>query len=139
MDKKLLAKILIIGIPTYTVALTTNAMVYTMPMLAITTIIATNIFDDVKENDNWRIDSEWRVPANLDTTSPWGGYLDNPHESYTRMDSRGVVRLQAGWVWALGKTFHSGYLNIPVNAFLSYNQNGYFLGLSMGFNITKKD
>ena len=95
--------------------------------------------DDVKENDNWRIDSEWRVPANLDTTSPWGGYLDNPYESYTRMDSRGVVRLQAGWVWALGKTFHSGYLNIPVNAFLSYNQNGYFLGLSMGFNITKKD
>ena len=95
--------------------------------------------DDVKENDNWRIDSEWRVPANLDTTSPWGGYLDNPYESYTRMDSRGVVRLQAGWVWALGKTFHSGYLNIPVNAFLSYNKNGYFLGLSMGFNITKKD
>ena len=90
-------------------------------------------------NDNWRIDSEWRVPANLDTLSPWGGYLDNPNDSYSRMDSRGVVRLQAGWVWALGKTFHSGYLNIPVNAFLSYNKNGYYLGLSMGFNITKKD
>ena len=90
-------------------------------------------------NDNWRIDSEWRVPANLDTLSPWGGYLDNPNNSYSRMDSRGVVRLQAGWVWALGKTFHSGYLNIPVNAFLSYNKNGYYLGLSMGFNITKKD
>lgn len=95
--------------------------------------------DDVKENDNWRIDSEWRVPANLDTLSPWGGYLDNPFESYTRMDSRGDIKLQAGWVWALGKTFHSGYLNIPVNAFLSYNKNGYYLGLSMGFNITKKD
>ena len=94
---------------------------------------------DVISNDNWRLESEWRVPANLDTTSPWGGYLDNPNESYSRMDSRGVVRLQAGWVWALGKTFHSGYLNIPVNAFLSYNKNGYFLGLSMGFNITKKD
>ena len=52
MDKKLLAKILIIGIPTYSVALSTNAMVYTMPMLAITTIIATNIFDDVKEKPN---------------------------------------------------------------------------------------
>ena len=94
---------------------------------------------DVISNDNWRLESEWRVPANLDTTSPWGGYLDNPHESYSRMDSRGVVKLQAGWVWALGKTFHSGYLNIPVNAFLSYNKNGHFIGLSMGFNITKKD
>ena len=96
------------------------------------------MYDDVN-NDNWRIESEWRVPANLDTTSPWGGYIDNPYQSYTRMDSRGVVRVQAGWVWALGKTFHSGYLNIPVNAFLSYNKNGYYLGLSMGFNITKKD
>ena len=90
-------------------------------------------------NDNWRIDSDWRVPANLDTISPWGGYLDNPNDSYSRMDSRGVVRLQAGWVWALGKTFHSGYLNIPVNAFFSYNRNGYYIGVSMGFNITKKD
>ena len=55
MDKKLLIKILIIGIPTYTVAIITKAMVFTMPMLAITTVIATNIFDDAKENEN-RVD-----------------------------------------------------------------------------------
>ena len=55
MNKKLLIKILIIGIPTYTVAIVTKAMVFTMPMLAITTIIATNIFDDTKENEN-RVD-----------------------------------------------------------------------------------
>mgnify|MGYP001200315526 FL=1 len=55
MNKKLLIKILIIGIPTYTVALITKAMVFTMPMLAITTVIATNIFDDAKENEN-RVD-----------------------------------------------------------------------------------
>ena len=30
-------------------------MVFTMPMLAITTVIATNIFDDAKENEN-RVD-----------------------------------------------------------------------------------
>ena len=55
MNKKLLIKILIIGIPTYTVAILTGAMVYTMPMLAITTVIATNLFDDAKENEN-RVD-----------------------------------------------------------------------------------
>tara|TARA_X000001036_G_scaffold206933_1_gene194538 strand:+ start:332 stop:553 length:222 start_codon:yes stop_codon:yes gene_type:complete len=55
VNKKLLIKILIIGIPTYTVALITKAMVFTMPMLAITTVIATNIFDDAKENEN-RVD-----------------------------------------------------------------------------------
>ena len=66
MDKKLSAKILIIGIPTYTVALTTNAMVYTMPMLAITTIIATNIFDDVKENENRVDDGDGMDGGDLD-------------------------------------------------------------------------
>ena len=66
MDKKLLAKILIIGIPTYTIALTTNAMVYTMPMLAITTIIATNIFDDVKENENRVDDGDGMDGGDLD-------------------------------------------------------------------------
>ena len=57
MDKKLLIKILIIGIPTYTVAIITKAMVFTMPMLAITTIIATNIFQDDRDIEN-RVDEE---------------------------------------------------------------------------------
>ena len=88
--------------------------------------------DNVKNNDNWRLSSEWyNDPANSS--------IPNPNNITQRMDSRGDVKLLAGWVWAVGKTFHSGYLNIPVNAFLSYNKNGYFLGLSMGFNITKKD
>ena len=55
MNKNLFIKVLIIAIPTYTVAITTGAMVYTMPMLAITTVIATNLFDDTKENEN-RVD-----------------------------------------------------------------------------------
>ena len=49
------------------------------------------------------------------------------------------MSFQAGWVWAIGKTFHSGYLNIPVNAFLSQSKDGYYIGLSMGFNIAKQD
>ena len=39
--KWLILKILIIAIPTYTVAFITEKMVFTIPMLAITTIIAT--------------------------------------------------------------------------------------------------
>ena len=108
-----------------------------------------------KNNDNWRLNSQWQDDPNSirDSTEilSWQNgqqigtgnynytYNSNPYNETTRMDSRGDVKLLAGWVWAVGKTFHSGYLNIPVNAFLSYNKNGYFLGLSMGFNITKKD
>ena len=49
MDKSLLYKILIIAVPTYAIAIITQAMVFTMPMLAITTLIATNIFKDDKD------------------------------------------------------------------------------------------
>jgi len=55
MKKNLILKVLIIAIPTYSIAFLTNAMVYTMPMLAITTVIATNLFDDAKEIEN-RVD-----------------------------------------------------------------------------------
>jgi len=57
MKKNLIKKVLIIAVPTYAIAIFTNAMVYTMPMLAITTIIATNIFQDDRDIEN-RVDEE---------------------------------------------------------------------------------
>ena len=56
-----------------------------------------------------------------------------------RADSRGDIKFKTGWVWAIGRTFHSGYLNIPVNLFYSSGRDGGYIGLSMGFNIAKKD
>ena len=52
MNKNLIKKVLIIAIPTYAVAIFTNAMVYTMPMLAITTIIATSLSQNDKDIEN---------------------------------------------------------------------------------------
>jgi hypothetical protein len=67
-------------------------------------------------------------------------YNNNPNSSTSRLDSRGDIKLQAGFVFAIGKTFHSGYLNIPVNFFYSTSrEGGGYLGLSMGFNIAQKD
>ena len=103
--------------------------------------------DNDISNDNWRLDNEWYTAENIDSTNGGNGgnwysgnyYNPNENEKYSRMDSRGDIEFQAGWVWALGKTFHSGYLNIPVNAFLSHSKRGYYVGLSMGFNIGKKE
>jgi hypothetical protein len=70
------------------------------------------------------------------------GVLDgagNPFNIERRMDSRGPVAFSPAFVFAIGKTFKSGYLNIPVNLFLSSSKNGQFVGLSMGFNIAKKE
>lgn len=126
------------------------------PTFRLTKIADGYYVNNVESNDNWRLNNQWEDDPNrvaIDSTEireyqngqyVFTGeynysYLSNPFSETTRMDSRGKTKLLAGWVWAVGKTFHSGYLNIPVNAFLSYNKNGYYLGLSMGFNITKKD
>ena len=63
----------------------------------------------------------------------------NPFNIERRMDSRGPVAFSPAFVFAVGKTFKSGYLNIPVNLFLSSSKSGQFIGLSMGFNIAKKE
>lgn len=43
---QLLIRLLVILVPTYTVAFITNAMIYTMPMLAACTLLAANLFND---------------------------------------------------------------------------------------------
>jgi hypothetical protein len=53
------------------------------------------------------------------------------------IDSRGKVSLSSGMIIAVGKTFSSGYLNIPVNAYFSPRKEGNVFGLSFGFNVSK--
>lgn len=81
--------------------------------------------------EQWQLESEW---AAVDSA---GNLLPIPYHVVTRMDSRGDVKLSTGWVVAIGKTFNSGYLNIPVNLFASFNKYGWQSGLSIGFNLRK--
>lgn len=67
----------------------------------------------------------------------WASEEPNPYPIINQLDSRGDVEFFTRWVWAVGKTFRSGYLNIPVNAFVSYNKDDWMLGLSFGFNIRR--
>lgn len=86
-------------------------------------------FDD--SQDKWFLASQWNQRNNN------GILLDNPYPIYRRLDSRGETLASLGWVIGVGKTFSSGYLNIPVNLFASFNKDGWQSGLSVGFNITK--
>ena len=53
---QLLIRVLVMLVPAYSVAYITNAMIYTMPMLACCTLIAANLFDaDEVEN---RVDED---------------------------------------------------------------------------------
>ena len=82
--------------------------------------------------EDWRLTNEW------DEFNSFGQLTSNPNQIVERMDKRGGIRMSSGWVWAIGKTFHSGYLNIPVNAYFSHNKEGWYTGISLGFNIANK-
>ncbi len=56
----------------------------------------------------------------------------------SRLDSRGNTELSTGLIIAVGKTFRSGYLNIPVNVYVAPRKDGTTVGVMMGFNIQKK-
>jgi hypothetical protein len=95
------------------------------------------------ESNVWHESVEWdaseEVTDSTGITTIDDNANPNPYEIVTGLDKRGDIKLAATWVWAVGKTFHSGYLNIPVNAYFSYGKDGWFTGLSVGFNIAKKD
>lgn len=63
--------------------------------------------------------------------------LPNPYPITERLDSRGDIKVHSSFVVALGKTFKSGRLNIPVNLFMIPNKDGHRYGLSFGFNASK--
>ncbi len=54
------------------------------------------------------------------------------------IDSRGDLKLKTSLIIAFGKTFRSGYLNMPVNLYFVPNKEGSTVGLIFGFNIAKK-
>ncbi|HEY1046821.1 MAG TPA: hypothetical protein VGF79_10300 [Bacteroidia bacterium] len=73
------------------------------------------------ENNNWRLAA--------DTT----GMVKKPFIE-SRMDSRGKLSIHPSFIFVLGKTFKSGKLNIPVNAYFVPSSEGYRFGISFGFN-----
>lgn len=53
----------------------------------------------------------------------------------SHLDSRGTVKLNTTFLFAFGRTFQAGALNIPVNVFYSSYKGGGLTGLSVGFNV----
>ena len=53
------------------------------------------------------------------------------------LDKRGKVTLSTSFVFAVGRTFRAGNLNIPVNIFYSSKKDGGLTGVSVGFNVTR--
>jgi hypothetical protein len=85
----------------------------------------------IGEKNEWHLKNEWN--------SEQYGPVTDYYPVVERIDSRGEFVLSTGLVLAIGKTFHSGYLNIPVNLYFIPNKQGSAVGLSFGFNINKNN
>jgi hypothetical protein len=77
------------------------------------------------ESGTWNLLSEWQS-QNPDTPIPT--------DTEFRFDSRGAYKVNSSFVFACGKSFRSGRLNIPVNVFFIPHRGGHRFGLSVGFN-----
>lgn len=69
-------------------------------------------------------------------------FSENKLETYgleysRNLDARGRLDVSTRWIMAVGRTFQSGALNIPVNIYYSSQRGGGMAGLSVGFNIIR--
>jgi hypothetical protein len=99
---------------------------------------ADGFYDDqgyLGETGKWHLEEEYVSGNFLDTSNT---PLNNPYPIVSRLDSRGTPQLSTGLLFAFGKTFKSGYLNMPFNAYVSPRKEGWIIGASFGFNIYKK-
>ena len=78
----------------------------------------------------WDEDGKW----NLASEMPEGASYD----IIDGIDNRGHLKLSTSLIIAFGKTFRSGYLNIPVNIYYVPKKDASTIGLIFGFNIAKK-
>jgi hypothetical protein len=75
------------------------------------------------ESGAWHLKGAWNPE--------WG---DNPHAIELRADSRGEFGVNTGFLIGAGKSFKSGRVNIPVNAYVVPSKQGTRAGVSFGFN-----
>ena len=57
----------------------------------------------------------------------------------TRLDNRGTMEFKSSFVFAVGKSFRSGKLNIPLNLYVIPGRDGWRAGLAFGFNAKRRE
>ena len=90
-------------------------------------IAIAKLTDGYYDNQNlWHQEYEWILGE------------PNPYPIETRLDSRGDHKITSSFVFGIGRTFKSGKLNIPVNAYVIPSKEGFRYGISFGYNAKNK-
>ena len=112
--------------------------------MVIPSITLLNGFRDTKRGWEIAIGPAISVASYRDLAYVNGKYYtsDQPesagHELKKTLDSRGDLQFTSALVLALGKTFKSGKMNIPVNLYATIpTRDGFRIGISVGYNSKK--
>lgn len=73
-------------------------------------------------NGNWTLPNE---------------FTSKNQQLISRIDSRGDINFSTGLIIAAGFTIKSGYINFPINAYISPRKDGTVVGVMFGFNVAK--
>ena len=99
---------------------------------------------DYMSEADWN-DYSNRTFTNDSIFAPNGSY-EQPDPSYfdpsynfdkSHGDTRAGIKLTTSFLFAVGRTFRAGSLNIPVNVFYSAKTGGGIVGVNVGFNVIK--
>ena len=85
-------------------------------------------FNLVKMAEGFYYEDEWHLANEAKN------YTGLQFDMVKRPDNRGSVTATAGFLFAIGKTFKSGKMNIPLNLFFIPGTSGARFGLSFGWN-----
>lgn len=91
----------------------------------------------VTKEDKGYVDSNGEWLSRRDERYDHEFAKDNEDQLFYRMDRRGLAYLRTSWVVSIGKTYKSGTLNVPVNLFMNFAGKDTFVGMSLGYNISK--
>jgi len=86
----------------------------------------------------WHQNKEWAQDTINWIEGDANNFVENPNTIFTLPDSRGATKLTANLVLAIGRTFKSGYLNVPINLYVIPKKNATIYGMSIGFNISQR-
>ena len=81
----------------------------------------------------YEYEGEWY----LESAPPKDVPVEELPATIKKLDSRGAFGIESRFVFGVGKTFKSGKLNIPVNAFFIPGKSGHRIGISVGYNVSR--
>jgi len=88
-------------------------------------------FNYIHEASMYSSNGKWFLADDWNLATP------NPNQVVTREDSRGNLKIRSQFVVAVGKTFKSGKMNIPVNMYVMPGRDGIRFGVSFGYNAKR--